>query len=113
MRCLRKWQVAPDTIGEDNRTLFQEICGLLEFYICDCISYGPNNLVGWWSDGVIHLEIANPEADRFTLVGVTWIDSLGIALFGEQNEGSSPVIGEPELGRLSVFQRASFVYNLG
>ncbi|MFO7903765.1 MAG: DUF6883 domain-containing protein [Planctomycetota bacterium] len=59
----------------------QEICGLLEWYICGCIPYGPNNLGGWWSDGMIHLEIANPETDRFKLLGVTWIDSLGIAPF--------------------------------
>ena len=30
---------------------------------------------------MIHLEIVEPEPDRFTLIGVTWIDSLGIAPF--------------------------------
>jgi hypothetical protein len=54
---------------------------LLEFYICGCIPYGPKNLGGWWSDGVIHLEIAEPKPDRITLLGVTWIDSLGISPF--------------------------------
>ncbi|MCS7471472.1 hypothetical protein NZK35_32900 [Stieleria sp. ICT_E10.1] len=73
--------MSPDTIVEGGRTLIQEICGLLEFYICGCIHYGPNNLGGWWSDGVIQLEIANPKPDRFKLLGVTWIDSLGIAPF--------------------------------
>ncbi|MEL7335717.1 MAG: hypothetical protein AAFN70_05860, partial [Planctomycetota bacterium] len=79
--CLRTWQVTPDVTVDDGRTLFQEICGLLEFFICGCIPYGPNNLGGWWSDGVIHLEITNPELHRFNLLGVTWIDSLGIAPF--------------------------------
>lgn len=30
---------------------------------------------------MIHLEIAEPQEDRFKLVGVTWIGSLGIAPF--------------------------------
>lgn len=79
--CLRTWRDTPDATVEDGRTLFQEICVLLEFYICGCIAYGPKNLGGWWSDGVIHLEITEPKPDRFTLLGVTWIDSLGIAPF--------------------------------
>jgi hypothetical protein len=73
--------VTPDAIVEGDRTLFQEICGLLEFYICGCIPYGPKNLGGWWSDGVIHLEISEAAPNLFTLLGVTWIDSLGIAPF--------------------------------
>jgi hypothetical protein len=73
--------VTPDAIVEGDCTLFQEICGLLEFYICGCIPYGPKNLGGWWSDGVIHLEIAEAAPNLFTLLGVTWIDSLGIAPF--------------------------------
>ena len=73
--------MTPDAIVEGERTLFQEICGLLEFYICGCISYGPKHLGGWWSDGVVYLEITEPNPDRFTLLGVTWIDSLGIAPF--------------------------------
>jgi hypothetical protein len=73
--------VTPDVIVEGDRTLFQEICGLLEFYICACIPYGPKNLGGWWSDGVVHLDITETGRDRFTLLGVTWIDSLGIAPF--------------------------------
>ena len=30
---------------------------------------------------MIHLEIAKPKPDRITLLGVTWIDSLGISPF--------------------------------
>jgi hypothetical protein len=78
---LRTWRITPEATVENGRTLIQEICGLLEFYICGCITYGQKNLGGWWSDGVIHLEISEPERDRFTLLGVTWIDSLGIAPF--------------------------------
>lgn len=81
--------MAPDAIVEGERTLFQEICGLLEFYICGCIPYGPRNLRGWWSDGVIYLEIAEPNQDRFILLGVTWIDSLGIAPFEIEVEPDS------------------------
>lgn len=81
LRRLLDWRVDPDATVDDGRTLFQEICVLLEFFICGCIPYGPDNLGGWWSDGVVHLEIANHNPDRFTLAGVTWIDSLGIAPF--------------------------------
>jgi len=63
------------------RMLDQEIRLLLEFYICDCLGYGPKDLCGWWSDGVIHLEIINPSSDQFKLIGVTWIDSHGITPF--------------------------------
>ncbi len=65
----------------DNRTVVQELRDLLEWYICECIPYGPDNLGGWWSDGVIHLDIENPTMDRFRLLGVTWIDCHGIAPF--------------------------------
>jgi hypothetical protein len=75
------WRFDPDATLDSGRTLFQEICGLLEFYICGCIPYGPKNLGGWWSDGVIHLEIDEPDPGRFKLLGVTWIDSLGISPF--------------------------------
>ena len=81
LRCLRIWRDDPKVVVADNRTVVQEICGLLEWYICECIPYGPDNLRGWWSDGVIHLEIANPITDRFKLLGVTWIDCHGIAPF--------------------------------
>lgn len=81
LRCLRRWSANPDATDEDRHRLHQEICGLLEFYICDCISYGPKNLGGWWSDGVIHLEITERGSGRFALLGVTWIGALGIAPF--------------------------------
>lgn len=55
--------------------------GLLEWYICDCLAYGPRNLGGWWSDGVVYLEIRQIEADTFKLLGTTWIDCHGIAPF--------------------------------
>lgn len=75
------WRDYPNADVDDDQTVVQEIYGLLEWYICECIPYGPNNLGGWWSDGVIHLEIDNPTRDRFKLLGVTWIDSRGIAPF--------------------------------
>ncbi len=81
LRCLRLWRTVPNAVVEDGCTLFEEICDLLEFYICDCIRYGPKSLGGWWSDGVIHLEISEPQTDRFKLVGVTWIGSNGFAPF--------------------------------
>ncbi len=58
-----------------------EIRGLLEWYICGCIANGPKNLRYWWSDGVVHLEITPTEVDWFKLLGVTWIDCLGVAPF--------------------------------
>lgn len=81
LHCLRDWRVDPDATLDCGRTLLEEICRLLEFYICGCISYGPKNLCGWWSDGVIHLEISERVPDHFKLLGVTWIDSLGISPF--------------------------------
>lgn len=81
LRCLRNWRVDPDATLECGRTLLEEICGLLEFYICGCISYGPKSVGGWWSDGVVHLEISEQMPDHFKLLGVTWIDSLGISPF--------------------------------
>jgi hypothetical protein len=66
---------------ETGRSVEREIYLLLEWYICECILYGPHNLGGWWSDGVIHLEITEYEDDHFKLLGVTWIDCKGIAPF--------------------------------
>jgi hypothetical protein len=76
---LRTWHATSSTLADGHRTLLQDICGLLEFYICGCIPYGPKDLGGWWSDGVVHLEISEPKPGRFNLLGVTWIDSLGMA----------------------------------
>jgi hypothetical protein len=45
------------------------------------IRYGPVCLGGWWSGGIVYLEIADPIPDRLTLLGVTWLDSLGTAHF--------------------------------
>ena len=81
LRCLSTWRVTPNVAVADGRTLIEEISGLLEFYICGCIPYGPDDLGGWWSDGVIHLEIVETKPGRFTLLGVTWLGSLGIAPF--------------------------------
>ena len=81
VKCLRMWRDDPNALVDDDRTVEQEIDGLLEWYICECIPYGPDNLGGWWSDGVIHLEISEPSTDRFKLVGITWIDCKGIAPF--------------------------------
>ena len=81
LRCLRDWRIEPDTKLDCGHTLFEKICSLLEFYICGCIQYGPKSLCGWWSDGIIHLEISETEQDHFKLLGVTWVDSLGISPF--------------------------------
>jgi len=81
LKCLRTWQIRPDSDPETMPMLDQEIRRLLEFYICDCLGYGPKDLCGWWSDGVIHLEITSPSSDQFKLIGVTWIDSHGITPF--------------------------------
>lgn len=81
VNCLRAWHEDPNAIISDERTVQQEIVDLLEWYICECIPYGPNSLGGWWSDGVIHLEIDEPSPDKFKLLGVTWIDCHGLAPF--------------------------------
>jgi hypothetical protein len=78
---LRDWQANPNTELDSGRTLDQKIRNLLEFYICECIRFGPKELCGWWSDGVIHLEITEPLPNHFKLIGVTWIDSKGLAPF--------------------------------
>lgn len=81
LRCLRLWSVTPDAEHGTDCALYREICGLLEYYIGGCLAYGPKNLRGWWSDGVIYLDIVSPEPGRFKLMGTTWIDSHGIAPF--------------------------------
>lgn len=45
------------------------------------MAYGPENLRGWWSDGIVHLEIAPLGEGKFKLLGVTWIDCHGISPF--------------------------------
>jgi hypothetical protein len=81
LKCLRAWRDDPRAVVADDRTVEQEIGGLLEWFICQCISYGPPNLRRWWSDGVIHLEITQTSRNKFKLLGVTWIDGSGIAPF--------------------------------
>lgn len=81
VRCLRLWRDDPQVLIQDDRAVIQEIHELLEWYIWECIPYGPDNVGGWWSDGVIHLVIDEPTTDRFKLLGVTWIDCYGIAPF--------------------------------
>ena len=81
LKGLRDWRASADTDLESGRAFDQEIRNLLEFYICECIRYGPKELYGWWSDGVIHLEISELLPNHFRLIGVTWIDSKGLAPF--------------------------------
>jgi hypothetical protein len=90
VNCLRVWRDNPQAVLEDGRDVEREIYGLLEWYICECIQYGPNNLGGWWSDGVIFLEISEPETDRLKLIGVTWIDCHGVAPFEIDVEMGQP-----------------------
>jgi hypothetical protein len=81
VKYLRIWRDSPNAVTSNGRTVEDELAGLLEWYICECIPYGPDSLGGWWSDGVVLLEIHQVEPDIFKLLGVTWIDSLGIAPF--------------------------------
>jgi len=78
---MRVWTDNPNAVVLSGRKVEEEIALLLEWYICQCLEYGPHNLGGWWSDGVILLEIHTTSPDEFKLLGVTWIDSLGIAPF--------------------------------
>jgi hypothetical protein len=75
------WRGDPNALTINHRPVEQEIRSLLEWYICECLSYGPDSLESWWSDGVIHLEIHETAPDSFKLLGVTWIDCLGTAPF--------------------------------
>jgi hypothetical protein len=63
------------------QTAEREICSLVEWYICECIQYGPAKIGGWWSDGIVHLEITEVAQNSFKLLGVTWIDCHGVAPF--------------------------------
>ncbi len=76
VKSLRVWRDDPG-----SQTVKDEIGSLLEWYICECIPYGPTTLGGWWSDGVIYLEIAQTAVNAFNLIGVTWVDCDGIAPF--------------------------------
>ena len=66
---------------EDGGTLEREINWLLEYYIGECLQYAPANMGDWWSDGVVCLEISQLGAEKFELIGVTWIGCDGIAPF--------------------------------
>src|SRR5262245_6266383 len=81
VKYLRVWRDDPNSVTVNGRNVEREICSLLECYICECLLYGPSNLRGWWSDGVIRLEINQTAQERFKLLGVTWIDCHGIAPF--------------------------------
>ncbi len=81
IRELKLWDVDPAATVDDGTAVTQEIRSLLEWYICGCIPYGPNALGGWWSDGVIHLEITKRRDGGFKLLGVTWIGCDGLAPF--------------------------------
>jgi hypothetical protein len=65
----------------DGRPVEEALCGVLERYIGECLACAPNAPPGWWSDGVIRLEIKAASRDQFNLLGVTWIDSAGITPF--------------------------------
>jgi hypothetical protein len=75
------WRDDSAAVTANGRTVNAELCLLLEWYICGCISYGPANLREWWSDGVEKLEITQTAEDSFKLLGVTWVGSLGRAPF--------------------------------
>ena len=77
MRC---WLNEANSTAEIEKRADRDIRDLLEWYICECITYGPKSLRGWWSDGVVYLEIAQ-STKGVKLIGVTWIDCLGFAPF--------------------------------
>jgi hypothetical protein len=82
VKCLRVWCEKHDAIISGNRTVHQEISALLEWYICECIAYSPDKRMGgWWSDGVIILQIEQTGDNAFNLLGVTYIGCQGIAPF--------------------------------
>ena len=89
-RPLRIWLHDPSTLTEGDQTVEREIHGLLERYICECLTYGPGNLSHWWSDGVTHPEITHTGIDTFKFLGVSWIDSLDTAPFEIDVELSPP-----------------------
>lgn len=81
LECLRTWSVTMVTDGDQRVQSIRQLSELLEYYICECIRYGPKSLRHWWSDGVVHFEVTVPKPDQFNIVGVTWIDSTGLAPF--------------------------------
>jgi hypothetical protein len=78
---LKVWREDAASHSASGGSVEQEIRSLLEWYICECLTYGPSNLRGWWSDGVIRLEIRLTATDCFKLLGVTWIGCEGLAPF--------------------------------
>ena len=78
---MRLWRDNSKAMLDKDTAVDSEISGLLEWFICECISYGPKELGGWWSDGIIQLEITTYNDQSFRLLGVTWIDCHGVAPF--------------------------------
>ena len=81
VKYLRVWRDDATALVGEDQTVTQKICGTLEWYICECIPYGPADIGSWWSDGIIDLHIARTGVDEFKLLGLTWVDSLGTAPF--------------------------------
>jgi len=81
IKYLQMWRDDRNVVSAFGRPIEREICSLLEWYICECLRYGPPHLQEWWSDGVEGLEISQIAEDAFKLLGVTWIGCEGIAPF--------------------------------
>ena len=78
---LKIWRDDRAALSAFGLPVEQEIAKLLEWYICECLAYGPKEVADWWSDGVVQLKIEQTNTDSFKLLGVTWIDSQGLAPF--------------------------------
>jgi hypothetical protein len=81
VRALRIWQSDRQAIIEAERSITQEICTLVDGFIGECLAYGPDTVRGWWSDGVMCLEIQELAKDCFKLYGVSWMGISTVAPF--------------------------------
>jgi hypothetical protein len=81
VRTLRIWQGDRQAMIDAERPIMQEICMLVEGYIGECLAFGSDAVRGWWSDGVMCLEIQELATGCFKLYGVSWIGTSTVAPF--------------------------------
>ena len=72
-RLLWIWSRDRKQLFGDGRSVEQHIASWLEPFLCDSFAYSPEGAKqGWWSDGVVDLQIDRFAATAFLLWGSAW-----------------------------------------
>jgi hypothetical protein len=83
IRYLRLWRGDRDAVAEDGEAVGHALSRVLEWFICDCLEYSPDNDIGgWWCDGVMTLDVVQTGVESFQLSGVAWIGGVDAKSYG-------------------------------